>query len=459
MKDVELHRQSNDWTAPDAVEAAIVLDRSHAAIARQDAGATDPLLQFLSDMGFPVPIASPEQLRAAFEYQTRMFAAVLGETDYLYIVTYKDSGKQRNDVTTSLTEANSLVERFKVLGASMSAKPKKSGIVKLARALGITGRVVRRSGLPDDSLATFAFVEYEARHEATGRSELGVGWCDLSERNGRISKHDAIATADTRAYNRAVLRLAGFGDVSAEEIIPVGTEESVVSVPEQPRFKKAVPLPPASSDIVVASGAAWAGAAASRDPDSRFLPPAAQETREARELRAKARRGDQEAAIRMGAQGIDWKGTAIDGSGYEPFAVSDPPVEIADVIASRQELSAAVRPAATGWDLSSNGARQDDAGLITEAAPQPLRQAGPPQDAGSGGDSCGIPAPDPRCDNITSAQAKKVSAALKKFCSDDVVKVREWLRQQCKVASTMDLRSNQYDTLIRFLEKSNKSEN
>jgi hypothetical protein len=425
----------------------------------------DKLMQFLRDMGFPVPIASPEELRAAFDYQTRMFAAVLGENDYLYVVTYKDVNKMRSDVTTSYADAVKMTERFAPMGAQMSAKPKKSGIVKLARALGITGRVLRRAGLPDDPMCTFAFVEYEALHEATGRSEVGVGWCDLSERGGKISKHDAIATADTRAYNRAVLRLAGFGDVSAEEIVagPIGPDEpgagpATTSVPETSKFRKPAAVPGESTDVVLAACAAWAQAAASRAGE-RFLPAAAQETREAREMRAKARRGDQEVATRMGAQGIDWTGTAIDGNGFEPWAVGAPPVTVEQVVLSREmasEAKTAVAQRARGWDLSSEGSGADDRGLITEA---PRVAATPPAAfvAGSAAPA-DIPAPDPRSDVITSAQAKKVSAALKSLCSGDVQQVRAWLREQCKVGSTMELRSNQYDTLMRHLDGAGKRE-
>jgi hypothetical protein len=415
------------------------------------------MMQFLRDMGFPVPIASPEQLRTAFDYQTRMFAAVLAESDYLYVVSYKSNEKQQANIFTSLDEAKALAERFAHLGAAISAKPKKSGVVKLARALGITARVERRAGLPEDPLSTYSFVEYMATHEGSGRSETGVGWCDLGERNGRITKHDCIATADTRAYNRAVLRLAGFGDVSAEEIVPTSTagDEPPASVPEQPKYRRAEAPPGENTDIVLAACSAWAEAAASRADSERYLPAAGQDTREARELRAKARRGDVEAATRLGARGLHWHGTAIDGNGFEPWNVTAPAITAEQVLLGRRaaaQVSGAVSASAqradaraTGWDLSSKGSGSDDA-PATAPATAAAGSGGPPGDVD-------IPAPDPSKDAITSAQAKKVSMALKDACNGNVEQVRAWLREHCKVASTTELRTNQYDALMRHLSK------
>ena len=55
----------------------------------------------------------------------------------------------------------------------------------------------------------------------TGRSETGDGACSASEKSvGRMraTEHNVRSHAHTRAFNRAVSNLVGFGEVSAEEI-------------------------------------------------------------------------------------------------------------------------------------------------------------------------------------------------------------------------------------------------
>ena len=75
--------------------------------------------------------------------------------------------------------------------------------------------------------------------------------CDSSERNGKISKHHIITTADTRGYNRAVMRLSGFGEASADEIIAGASEgqELPDRVPvTTTSMRKPEPLPPTTGE-------------------------------------------------------------------------------------------------------------------------------------------------------------------------------------------------------------------
>ena len=63
-------------------------------------------------------------------------------------------------------------------------------------------------------------VVYKASTQ-TGRSETGDGACTAAEKSvGRMraSEHNVRSHAHTRAFNRAVSNLVGFGEVSAEEI-------------------------------------------------------------------------------------------------------------------------------------------------------------------------------------------------------------------------------------------------
>jgi hypothetical protein len=58
-----------------------------------------------------------------------------------------------------------------------------------------------------------------------GRYAEGEGGCSLRERNFAKPEHDLVATAGTRAMNRAISNLVGMGEVSAEEVD--GAEPSV----------------------------------------------------------------------------------------------------------------------------------------------------------------------------------------------------------------------------------------
>ena len=173
-------------------------------------------LDQLGNLGFITPIASPEVLRAAFDQRQKMIAAILDPRDFIYTVPYVENGRQKQQVCNSKEEAEKWSAQY---GTRYTANPKKSGVVKLAVALGIEAKRTGCSGLPDDGMANFSYATYVARHTRTGAEAEGVGWCDRAERGGRMSTHDIIAMADTRAYCRAVLRLAGLGDVSADEIL------------------------------------------------------------------------------------------------------------------------------------------------------------------------------------------------------------------------------------------------
>src|SRR5262245_56155976 len=73
----------------------------------------------------------------------------------------------------------------------------------------------------------------------TGRTAIGDGICSASEKSvGRMraTEHNVRSHAHTRAFNRAVSNLVGFGEVSAEEL-----EDAPKTQPMQPR-RPAVPL-------------------------------------------------------------------------------------------------------------------------------------------------------------------------------------------------------------------------
>jgi hypothetical protein len=122
---------------------------------------------------------------------------------------------------------------------------KKSAWRKLARYFNISVEIVKveREMLNDTFLATVT-----ARAVAPwGQSYEEVGACGTDEATGRrtISVADAIATASTRASNRAVSNLIAMGEVSAEEI---GDRQPHGSAPRTERVKGPAPLPKAASD-------------------------------------------------------------------------------------------------------------------------------------------------------------------------------------------------------------------
>jgi hypothetical protein len=375
----------------------------------------------LADLGFIMPLATPSMLRAAFAEKQRMYAAILDETDYIYSVNYVENGRARQGIYARRQDAEKAATTYMT---EYRASPKKSGIVKLAAALGIEAKRMVSRGLPEDPSATFSYVTYQATHRRTGRSEEGIGWCDNKE---RPKLHDIIATADTRAYNRAVLRLAGFGDVSADEIIAGASTDdqpaATVIIDSQP--KKPSELPELSSPEVMRSMRAWweAELGVSR------VPAAQQSAMAARELRAKARRGDEAAARTLGSRGFTWDGPASDGIGFEIYQVEAP-------IPMLRETNKIEEPKAEepkkGWNLSGAGSENDD------TAPMRSSQAPRPQVDTS--------------EVITVVQAKNLSEMLmRKFGSKEAA--REWLQKHANVDRSVNVRSSQYESIMSKLEK------
>lgn len=412
-----------------------------------DEGRELAVIQDLSDLGFILPIATPTRLRAAFAEKQKLYAAVLDESDYIYTVSFTENGKTRQNVYTRREDAEKAAEVYKV---DIRASPKKSGIVKLASALGIEARRKHVRGLPDDPTAAYSYVVYEASHKRTGRSEEGIGWCDRSERGGRISSHDVIATADTRAYNRAVLRLAGFGDVSADEIVGTVVDEQPHS-PEVATLRKPAALPPPTSDEILVAQRAWAEEAAQR---TEMRADAQQNEKAAREMRARARRGNETAARQMGSLGFNWEGAAQDSLAHEPFEVEAPTVKISDIKRLKAATGDAAKPSGEGgpgWNLSGTGNEREENRLPHEKPIEREQAAAavPAPGIATGKQNSGR---DGSVETITSIQAKGLSEALlAKFGTKE--KAQAWLRKHADVERSSLVRQNQLDALKAQLAK------
>jgi len=401
-------------------------------------------MRVLDEMGIITPLATPQVLRAVFARKQSLYAAIMDPHDYIYLVSYKENNKTRQFVSDNMERAQKVAE---TCDSKVFAKPKKSGIVKLADALGIEAEIETQGWQVDPSTSEHYYeVVYRAVHKRTNRSALGKGACDRAERGGRISVHDILTTADTRAYNRAVLRLSGFGDVSADEIIAgldgdAGTPEYVPEAQALPLAPKA--LPPESEDEVVTATRIWAENIAAL---GKYAPTNEQGTKPAREMRAKARRGDPRQAAMLGAAGLQWSGRAQDGPGFQAFDVGDPRILPRDVSAVAS-ASAETAKKTEGWDLSGKPDGDDvpakEEAQATEATEAESKPANP------------IPKPDARTEVVSTAQARKVSTALVELLGSREA-AKEWFSSNAHVPTTKNLRANQYVPMMNHIKTMKK---
>jgi len=93
---------------------------------------------------------------------------------------------------------------------------KKSGWRKIATAFSISDEIIskERDELEDGGVKWTVEVVASAPN---GRESQGIGMCSSDERDNDRKEHDILATAHTRAKNRAISDLLG-GEVSAEEM-------------------------------------------------------------------------------------------------------------------------------------------------------------------------------------------------------------------------------------------------
>ena len=98
--------------------------------------------------------------------------------------------------------------------------PKKSFVRKVQRYFGLSAEIIRDEPVvvKDKLIGWTATVR--AMHAPTGAFQDGDGSCGIEEKaTGQGTIHNLRAHAVTRAKNRAVMDLVGFGDVTADEMV------------------------------------------------------------------------------------------------------------------------------------------------------------------------------------------------------------------------------------------------
>jgi len=187
--------------------------------------------------GLVKPVMSVEQAVEIWEQYQSLKERLLTDDDYIYYVHYMAKVQGRLKERSTGFKRKELAEAFaQKVNGYIEKRIKKSGARKLARFFGLTlGRVDEKIERLSDQLYVVSFtIEIFHPH---GTRMVGVGSCSSDEYD---SYHDVRATAFTRALNRAILDLVGFGEVSAEEVEKGGEFSTVDEEPSSP------PSPPPS---------------------------------------------------------------------------------------------------------------------------------------------------------------------------------------------------------------------
>lgn len=158
------------------------------------------------------PIVSPENAKAAMQAYQELCSAVLISWDRRKTengVIVQESDYQR--IPVRRREGNKWITEYKDF-------PKKSAWRKLGKFYKISDEIIDSEKM-DREDGSFIW-RYRVKAIAPdGQYTFGVGSCDSKEiPDERRREHDTESKAHTRAKNRAISDLIGFGQVSAEEM-------------------------------------------------------------------------------------------------------------------------------------------------------------------------------------------------------------------------------------------------
>lgn len=194
----------------------------------------------------PLPIVTAEDAKRAMEAYQQLCAAVLIPWEKKIVekgIVKQESDYQRIRVRVRDPETGrdeSVLRDF----------PKKSAWRKLAKFYNVSTEIVDRERVEreDDSWIWRYTVKAVAPN---GQFQMGIGSCDSKEvLNDRRREHDTESTAHTRAKNRAFSDLIGFGQVSAEEVIPPSKQVDAEVKVVEPERKTQLRLGKVNVDVI-----------------------------------------------------------------------------------------------------------------------------------------------------------------------------------------------------------------
>jgi len=122
--------------------------------------------------------------------------------------------KEYQSLKTKLSDKNDFVK------IGNKEHPTKQFANKLAKFFGLSVEILKAEKEENDR--DFTWHIWSRAIAPNGQFRDGDGHCSSTERSFAHLEHDVYATATTRAKNRAILELAGFGEVSAEEMTDGG---------------------------------------------------------------------------------------------------------------------------------------------------------------------------------------------------------------------------------------------
>lgn len=229
----------------------------------------DKLLVVAENSPIVSPAVNSTQAVEAFKAYQELEKALLTESDYIYYVSYRSGQWPKKDAFETRSEAEEFAP--KVHGKILAYK-KKVAYRKMAVFFGLSlpkELIEEEPVVVIEKIDDNHYVKTEKR-----KSCLGVVYMDgqfrvlraewtitvqqvradgkvfisqgtgSSANNEKMTKdgHNIISTAYTRALNRAIADLVGFGEVSAEEVMTADDEEVIegVSTPvEKPKTDEA----------------------------------------------------------------------------------------------------------------------------------------------------------------------------------------------------------------------------
>jgi hypothetical protein len=206
------------------------------------------------------PVMSLDAAREMWAEYQHLENDLLQDSDYIYFMEWMVGDKNNSKVFADKAKAEEAVAKMKKqyggsITPTLKRRKTKSAFRKMAKFFGLyvpeqgQGAEIELRPLGSDhfvkvekgkgySIITYmderlAVVKAEvtvAVSNPAGKTSMGVAACSDSERKFTHPDHDIMATAWTRAVNRAVSDLVGWGEVSAEELVDQATVEGEVVI-------------------------------------------------------------------------------------------------------------------------------------------------------------------------------------------------------------------------------------